>query len=605
MSDQPTPEEMAMENTLEQPPKGLPQWPIRVALGLLALVTFWEWAWWNKVKKKLPLGIVAVLLCVSANASIVFLSQSGSGDNSGSSSGNRKPIGAWNLSPSGTGLSMGGTFTTTLTNGVSGTAGSPFVITFEAGANFTTGCWPAQAVGAISLNSQSYITIDGGANGIIQNTSNGTGLATANDSSGIGGEGYFITIKNLTITNIYVAQPGDTARLGYCLNVSGSAITVSNCSLSWADGCFSYIGPQPGGAFTTESNIFAISNTFNHYNHGINWGVGNGATSGQNVMLTNTSIIGNTFSPWGEFVDGGGGHHLDDIIIFNSTDDPTCIMANHRCYGNTFTGNFGPNGSSAFFLNIDNNTAQYQNFYVYNNLFLATSNSWNDGFCQLAGSNVWFANNTCMGGGTQGGSVQVIGTNAYHVNNLEYSGSGVTLGDLTGLTVTNSGACLNVGWIVSNTMQSAYSDFNAYATYSVGGFGFKVYGPSIGSLQYSTAGGFTTLANWQTYIGNTCNWSTPIWNASHCDPHSSTNYPVFVVNSFVPASTDTVLKGQGTNLMSLGITTDFNGALRPATGAWTIGAFVAGVGTITVRSVLGAATAWKSKTGNPNNANAQ
>ena len=54
---------------------------------------------------------------------------------------------------------------------------------------------------------QSYITVNGGTNGVIRNTANGDALANKVVSSGIGSSGAFcanFTVQNLTISNIYI-----------------------------------------------------------------------------------------------------------------------------------------------------------------------------------------------------------------------------------------------------------------------------------------------------------------------------------------------------------------------------------------------------------------
>lgn len=59
MSDTPTSEEKQFEKDNPQlaAPKELSQWPIRIGLMLLGLVTFWEWGWWKKTFPKLPKDI--------------------------------------------------------------------------------------------------------------------------------------------------------------------------------------------------------------------------------------------------------------------------------------------------------------------------------------------------------------------------------------------------------------------------------------------------------------------------------------------------------------------------------------------------------------------
>jgi hypothetical protein len=69
-------------------------------------------------------------------------------------------------------------------------------------------------------------------------------------------------------------------------------------------------------------------------------------------------------------------------------------------------------------------------------------------------------------------------------------------------------------------------------------------------------------------------WTNKVWFPGvKFDQHSSTNEPLFNTVTFQPLTNDTVLIGQGTNLTSWGITNDFYGNTRPATGPWTIGAF--------------------------------
>ena len=56
------------------------------------------------------------------------------------------------------------------------------------------------------------------------------------------------------------------------------------------------------------------------------------------------------------------------------------------------------------------------------------------------------------------------------------------------------------------------------------------------------------------------------------------------MKTIIPASSDTVAKGEGKNLTYLGIpalNVDMNGNARPATGPWDIGAYQCGSAPIT------------------------
>ena len=55
------------------------------------------------------------------------------------------------------------------------------------------------------------------------------------------------------------------------------------------------------------------------------------------------------------------------------------------------------------------------------------------------------------------------------------------------------------------------------------------------------------------------------------EPHS-TKVMASLDANYVPLSSDTVARGQGTNLSAF-FTTDYAGNPRPATGPWTIGAY--------------------------------
>jgi hypothetical protein len=64
---------------------------------------------------------------------------------------------------------------------------------------------------------------------------------------------------------------------------------------------------------------------------------------------------------------------------------------------------------------------------------------------------------------------------------------------------------------------------------------------------------FQPIWQWQTYISNNCSWNPPIWNTAHCDPHSTTNIPIFLGQTFIPATNDTVTPN-GTNLYTALVT---------------------------------------------------
>ena len=114
-----------------------------------------------------------------------YFAQSAAGGNDAASCANAKAIsyltGSWSGKVSaGDTVHLCGTFTgaansTMLTVGASGTSGSPITVKFETGAKLTSQQWSQS--GAIAATSKNYIVIDGGTNGIIENTANGVGFS--------------------------------------------------------------------------------------------------------------------------------------------------------------------------------------------------------------------------------------------------------------------------------------------------------------------------------------------------------------------------------------------------------------------------------------------
>jgi len=495
--------------------------------------------------------------------------------------------GANHVAPGAT-VHLVGAFTNALTVAGSGTAGRPVTLYFETGANFTTGCWPAS--GAIALNGQSNIIIDGGLNGIIQNTSNGTGLTTQNDSIGIlgngnsGGEVNFITIQNLTVTNIYnrIAGSSDPIAAGTCIEVSGSSITISNCNVSDGSSAIEYSGPGPGD--TVKSNIFILNNRILNWDHGIEMGIGTSQSTNANCLLTNVVIAGNYLDHADHWDGFQANFHMDGIIIYNRTTDPTVVINRLVIRNNTFgsnimsanTDNHGATAAIACYL--DGPSTQQQNVFIFNNLFQSgsASNYWANTFANGSGSNVWVVNNTGIG---VSDGFSICGVECHNYNNIFAGGGGETMtgiyGSQVGFTIPVS-AATNL-WVMTNYLNTLWSDYNVFPASPglIPVFGLQLEQYMAGGMMW-LAGIIYPFANWQNY--GTAYWSDTnqqAWVSMHCDPHSMASLPTFVPGTYIPGANDTVARGKGTNLTWLGITNDFNGNPRPATGAWDVGAFVA------------------------------
>lgn len=536
-----------------------------------------------------------MLLAMPVNAKNIYVSQTTSGGDTGSDCSNAHSL-AWvnsiaNWGSGGSQVGAGdtvhlcGTFTSSLILPGSGTAGNYVTIYFESGANFTSPCWPAN--GAIQFNGVSWIIIDGGENGIIQNTDNGTSLSLQQNSRGIGGNNsgtaslFFGIIQNLTVTNIYHNNPAvtDSRRLGYPVDLGGSDITVSNCNLSDGDGVLGY-----AASGTAQSNVFLLNNRIFNWNHGITIGIGD-----HNSYLTNIVIAGNYFDhcdTWDNSWNGSSfTHHLDGIIILNNSYDPTSIITGFRIYQNQFDKHIGVHTTAAIFTDLASTHTQMFDYYVYNNIFNIESNSWGNGAIVGGGSNAWCVNNSILGTVTSGtnhsGFISWSGnTNCYELNNIVLY-AGANLGASTTNTISSSVSATNNLLVMNSYLTGIYSDYNIFSGTGIT-WGLDIRQQSNGNDQWALNAGFNTLHNWQTYYDNeygpggsancNCGWTLPIWNTAHADPHSLTNIPALNASTFAPLSTDNAAKGRGTNLFAFGITNDFYGSVRLSSGNYDIGA---------------------------------
>lgn len=187
-----------------------------------------------KVVNLLLVSVCTILLGERLTyAEDIYFAQGSSGDVSGNSCSNAKPISALTWG-SGTGnigagdtLHLCGTITSTLTIGVSGTdlGSGAITVKWEDGAKMSKAAWGTTTSSAIVATGKSNIVFDGGTNGIIENTGNGTALANKVDSFFMDLEGgcSHIEVKNLALSNMYVRMEGTEDNwYGHAIYVAGA-----------------------------------------------------------------------------------------------------------------------------------------------------------------------------------------------------------------------------------------------------------------------------------------------------------------------------------------------------------------------------------------------
>lgn len=222
--------------------------------------------------------------------------------------------------------------TTALTFQGSGTSGHPITLLFETGAILQAGYLAASGNGSgcgggISICSKSFVTIDGGSNGIIRNTANGSVLTNQQLSTGV--DAYFCTsctVQNLAITNIYVHSGTETAideTQMRAVAMTGSNNIISGNTIDKCGWCI-FIPYQNG-----DSGLQILNNEVSNMGHGVMY-----ATSGANSS-TNTIISGNRFHDTTAWDTPGCGFHQDGIHFFGDTGSSmdTVYVSNNYFYG--------------------------------------------------------------------------------------------------------------------------------------------------------------------------------------------------------------------------------------------------------------------------------
>ncbi len=302
-------------------------------------------------KNDLISALLAGLLSTGlvGNAAEIYVSQNGGGD--GSSSGLTQSLAwlnsNWSTVNPGDTVHLVGTVGNTLTIGKSGNAGSPITVKFESGAQMSAPFWsPA----AIVTGSYSNIVIDGGVNGLIIATANGTGLAYTNTSRGVFvGEPSgpntpsFVTVQNLTISNMYVRIPGSIEPSPGDLNNAttqgiifyGSHIAVINNVISGAEVGIAMSSWSPG---ITNRDIAIFGNQL--YRNCISL-TGGGDGSVSNSVLSDVNIVSNRLDHWSEWSNPAmqSDIHLDGIYLFliHGINSDYCTISNlvisHNYFG--------------------------------------------------------------------------------------------------------------------------------------------------------------------------------------------------------------------------------------------------------------------------------
>ena len=521
---------------------------------------------------------IYLAVCGVSSAKDIYIAQIAQGGGGGNSCATANAAAFFNSSSNwGTGASQIGAGTTvhicgTITGGSnatgftfqgSGTSASPITLLFEPGAILTSTNWSTN--GAIITDGQSYVVVDGGSNGLIQDTLNGTpggacpaGPCTSQtQSTGISLNSCLnCTVQNLTISNLYMrTSQSDEQGGGACFNAQANSVTSTNLVLNnntchdVGSGMYwEYRGTGSNAITLTNNTIYNISAGFMLADF-----------SGVTSKLTSALIYGNyvhDFANWSDQCCGYNYHH-DGIHLWAVHNGAT--VSGVYVYNNTFGGDFGA-GTAQIYFEIDgtNNTATG---YFFNNIFNPTGDT---GTTSGGGAAFWVQ--------TAGGSGNSITFYAYNntltstniINGMWLEGGGGTItGKIENNIIQNFGTpfVTTTGGMLSTLVQ----DYNNWycPSSTCGSYGNGVWDDN--------GDDFSTLSSWRAY--------------SSLDIHSVLANPL-VNSNWVPQTGGAAI-GMGTNLYSVcngqpnpglgALCFDKSGVARPATPTlWDVGAYQSG-----------------------------
>ncbi len=487
---------------------------------------------------------------VLALGSDIYIAQNSAGANSGADCADAHSAAWFNTAANwGTSITqivpgdtvhLCGTFTgtpgqTMLTVQGSGAAGAPITILFESGAVLVAPYWGGASAGAINIVGQSYITVDGGSNGVIQNTDNGTARTYQQTSIGIYISGSsHIDLRNLTISNIYMnggsnsaaTDTGGQGTADITLSGSNNSIFVHNNVLNNARVGLNY------GYSGTVSDI----EVYNNYISDHCWGIAIGASSGT-PTITNVRIHDNEVTDWTNWWYPSTTYHTDGIILWQTQGGTFAPWV----YNNYIHGDLGGPSATAFIFCTygitQTGATTSSQCRIFNNVLVQTAAHGTVIWVQQVTGPTYILNNTLVDVSTDTATgIMISGLNGSVVENniLEYGGT--TMG----------------GYDSPATSVLSNSDYNDWYMINGGGANTRF-----------GLGGFQNLATWQSNTGY--------------DMHSITGNPLLNSNYMLSSGSPAI--GSGVNLASLAqslgipLATDKAGGARPSTGAWDMGAY--------------------------------
>lgn len=482
--------------------------------------------------------LLVILSCFPALATnAVYIAATSAGGNTGVDCADAKALsyfntaGSWSATP--TGIQIGpdttahlcGTFTASAAADsyiqfqASGSSGHPVILLWESGAVVQAPYFSA-AHGAVDLNGKSFLTLDGGTNGVLKNTANGSSLANQQASALIqSSNSSNITVQNLSIGPVYVhvSSPNDPNGSGaYGINLQGgSNETIQNNTITQCDVCILMAWHNGNSNWTISGNT--ITNANQHIEMG-----------GLDGTVTTISVHNNECSGWANWDDTGDNYHHNCLHYFAIGAGVTGAVP-LSFYSNYSHGDAGVHGTALLAFIENNGGGTTGTWNIFNNVASSTNAANNPGNGLIY---------------TQAGSCGIY-NNTFQTATSSSASIGVDLAS-SGCSIQNN--IFNIIWV-------------------------SVYLESAQTLSTTNKNDYHTVGNWDyqgSIVSSLASWKT----ACSCDAAAVITDPL--LNGTFGLQSGSAAISLGANLTSLSIApldSDKAGIARPSSTAWDSGAY--------------------------------
>ena len=392
----------------------------------------------------------------------------------------------------------------------SGASGQPITLKWEPNAKLSL---PTCGSGScILFSGRSYLVLDGGSNGVVEETDNGSALGHQDRHTALYGRPCnHCEFKNLALRNIYVHSLASDDIGADGLTASGPGVSMHDMSCSHASGCFTI--SVSGADDSVEMYNLESDNT----NHCMTV-----AANGAGYALLSARIHDNSCRDFANWDTTSNAFHHDGIHLYALGG---ASFHDVQVYDNFFGGDPGVNATSFIYA-----TGALSNSFFFNNVMLTLADKYfNNGVFCAGGEQIAIYNNLILGGTSASG--------------LCLAASG------TGIAVRNNlvGKCSGLISLAPGT------------TFVDRGLDHNVYGPG---------------QNWKS--GSTFYYTFEQWKAASGEGSHSLTTPDLKVDSYGRPQPGSPAINAGANLSYHAIVplnADKLGDPRSACSAWDAGAY--------------------------------